>query len=84
MFNTLATNAFNARITQANLITKTDFDAKLLGLNRKITNNKSKRLLVENELNKLKTFDSIYFRGKIILMKMVRKIIIYFNHFLSI
>ena len=84
MFNTLATNAFNARITQANLIRKTDFDAKLLGLNRKITNNKSKRLLVENELNKLKTFDSIYFRGKIILMKMVRKIIIYFNHFLSV
>ena len=84
MFNTLATNAFNARITQANLIRKTDFDAKLLGLNRKITNNKSKRLLVENELNKLKTFDSIYFRGNIILMKMVRKIIIYFNHFLSV
>ena len=26
-FNTLATNLFNARIAQANLITKTDFDA---------------------------------------------------------
>ena len=33
-------------------------------LNRKITKNKSKYLLVENELNKLKTFDSGYFIGK--------------------
>ena len=34
-FNTLATNVFNAKIAQANLITKTDFDAKLLSHNRK-------------------------------------------------
>ena len=33
-------------------------------LNRKITANKSKHLLVENELNKLKTFDSSYFIGR--------------------
>ena len=33
-------------------------------LNRKITQNKSKHLLIENELNKLKTFDSGYFIGK--------------------
>ena len=33
-------------------------------LNRKITSNKSKHLLVENELKKLKTFDSSYFIGK--------------------
>ena len=46
------------------MIAKSDFDAKLSGLNRKITNNKSKHLLVENELNKLKTFDSSYFRGE--------------------
>ena len=45
-------------------MTKTDFDAKLSGLNRKITKNKSKHLLVENELNKLKTFDSSYFHAK--------------------
>ena len=43
------------------MITKTDFDAKLSSLNRKITQNKTKHLLVENELNKLKTFDSSYF-----------------------
>ena len=33
-------------------------------LNRKITANRSKNLLVENELQKLKTFDSSYFVGK--------------------
>ena len=49
---------------QANLITKKDFNAKLSSLNREITQNKPKHLLVENELNKLKTFDSSYFIGK--------------------
>ena len=29
-FNTLAVNVFNTRLAQANLITKTDFDAKLM------------------------------------------------------
>ena len=43
---------------------KTDFHAKLLGLNRKITQNKTKHLLVENVLSQLKTFDSGYFIGK--------------------
>ena len=46
------------------MITKTDFDAKLSSLNRKITENKTKHSLVENELNKLKTFDSSYFIDK--------------------
>ena len=32
-FNKLAVDVFNARIAQANLITKTDFDAKLSSLN---------------------------------------------------
>ena len=45
------------------MVTKTCFDAKLLGLNRKITANKTKNLHVENELNKLKTFDLSYFIG---------------------
>ena len=61
---TLAASIFNARLAQANLITKTDFDAKLLSLNRKNTSNKLRNLLVENELKKLKTFDSSYFIGK--------------------
>ena len=63
-FNKLAADVFNARLAQANLITKTDFDAKLSSLNRKITSNKTKHVLVENELKKLKTFDSSYSIGK--------------------
>ena len=55
---------FNARLAQANLITKTDFDVQLSSLNSKITQSKTKHLLVENESNKLKTFDSSYFIGK--------------------
>ena len=51
-FNTLATNVFNTRIAPANLVAKKDFDAKLSNLNRNITQNKSKHLLVE--LNTLK------------------------------
>ena len=47
-FNTLASDVFNARLAQANLITKTEFDAKLSSLNRKITSNKSKHLLKMN------------------------------------
>ena len=35
-FNTLAADVFNARLAQANLITKTDFDAKLSNLNKKL------------------------------------------------
>ena len=34
-FNQLAADIFNARLAQANLITKTDFDAKLSSLNKK-------------------------------------------------
>ena len=60
----LSTDVFNTRLAQANLIRKTDFDAKLSSLTRKITTNKTKYLLVENELKKLETFDSGYFRGK--------------------
>ena len=54
-FNTLAADVFNARLAQANLITKTDFDATFSSVNRKITANISKNLIVKNELNKLKT-----------------------------
>ena len=57
-------NVFNTRIAQANLFTKTDFDAKLSRLNKKITKNKSDHSLVQNEFNKLKTFDLSYFIGK--------------------
>ena len=54
-FNKLAADVFNARLAQANVITKTDFDAKLSSLNRKIMKDKTKHLLVQIELKKLKT-----------------------------
>ena len=63
-FNRLTADVFNARLAQAKLIAKTYFDAKLSSLNRKITENQTKRLLVENELKKLKTFDSSCFISK--------------------
>ena len=63
-FNTLAADVFNGRLAQANLITKTDFDSKLSNLNRKITSNKSKHLLLGNELKMLKKIDTSYFIGK--------------------
>ena len=37
------------------LITKTDFDAKLKNISDRVANNKSKDLLLDNELKKLKT-----------------------------
>ena len=52
------------RLAQANLITKIDFDDKLSNFNKKITSNKTKHVLVENEFKELKTFDSSYFIGK--------------------
>ena len=73
-FNILG-DVFNVRIVQANLITKTDFDAKLSNLNKKITSNKTKCFLVENELNKLKTLIRVTLLVRSILKKMVQKII---------
>ena len=74
-FNTLAADVFNARLAQANLITKTDFDAKLSSLNKKITANKTKHLLIGNELKKLKAFDLRYLEVQAISKKMAHKII---------
>ena len=49
-FNKLTAGNFAARLAQENLVTKTDFDDKLINLNRKITSNKTKHLLAENQL----------------------------------
>ena len=60
----MAASVFNARLAEANFITKTDFDVKLSSLYWKITANKSKDLLAENKLKKLKKFDTSCFIGK--------------------
>ena len=42
-------------LATASTLTKTDFDAKLKNISDRVTNNKSKDLLFDNELKKLKT-----------------------------
>ena len=44
-----------------NLVKKTDFDTKFKKISDRVTKNKSKHLLVENEFKKLKEFDLSYF-----------------------
>ena len=63
-FNKLTAENVAARLVQANLVTKTDFDDKLKNPNKKVNSNKAKRMLVKNELKTLETFNSIYFRSK--------------------
>ena len=53
-FNKLTTETFKARLTQANLVTKADFYDKPKDISKRIISNKSKHLLVENEMKKLK------------------------------
>ena len=48
----------------SSLVKETDYDTKLQDISKRITSNKTKYLLVENELKKLKTFDLSYFKGK--------------------
>ena len=49
-FNRLTTENFKARLAQANLVTKTEFDSKLEDISKRITRNKTKHQLVESEL----------------------------------
>ena len=55
---------FAARLKQADLVIKADFGDRLKSLIQKVNSNKTKHLLVENELKQLKPFYSIYFRGE--------------------
>ena len=50
----IATNLANTKVTQANLVTKTNFDNEVLTLDSKIPANKSKSESIENEQQKLK------------------------------
>ena len=56
--------AFDTTLKQTDLLTKTDFDTKLVNLNQNINSNKAKHLLVKKELKKLQTADSSYFIDK--------------------
>ena len=63
-FNNLTAENFAARLAQADLVTKDDFDNKLSNLNQIIVSNKIKHLVIENKFKKIKTFGSSYFRGE--------------------
>ena len=65
-FYKLTSENFTSKLARANLaskndianfVKKTDFDNKLKNLNKKVTSNKTKDVLVENEFKKSKTFD---------------------------
>ena len=50
-FNTLAVDVFNAKLAaQTDLIRKPEFDFELKGISDRVTKNKTKDLLVQNEL----------------------------------
>ena len=55
--NILVASVFNARLAQANLVTKTDFDNSVSYLDSKIDTNKTKNESIENKFKKIKTFD---------------------------
>ena len=52
----LAARVFDARLARANLMTKIDFDIILKKISDRVTLNKTKHLLVETELKKIKYF----------------------------
>ena len=83
-FNKLNAENFAARLKQVTLLAKTDFNDRLLSLNRKISPNKTKHVLVENEFKKLRRLGSIYFKGKSYFKKIVHKIIQCFSQFTDI
>ena len=70
-FNKLAAEHFAARLKQADLVSKTDFDNKLTRFNRKITSNNTKYLQVQKKLNSLIRKDYNFFLGRIYLTIMM-------------
>ena len=56
-FNKWTSKNIAARLKQANLVTKTEFDNKLTSFNKRITSNKTKYLEVKKKLESLITKD---------------------------
>ena len=64
-FNTLEADVFKARLAaQTELIRKPDFHSKLKGISDRVTKNKTKYFLVENEPKKIQKFYAAFFRSK--------------------
>ena len=73
----MAADVFKVRLTaQTDLIRKPDFDFKLKGISDGVTKNKTKYLLVENELKKkYKNLMLLILEVKVILKEVAYKII---------
>ena len=72
----MAADVFKARLAaQTDLIRKPDFDSKLKDISDTVTKNKTKYLLVENELKKPQNLMLRILEVKVFLKKMVHKII---------
>ena len=82
-FNKVTTENFQARLKQANLVSKTDFYNKLTSFNKRITSNKTKHLKVRKKLNGLLTKNYNFFLGRIHLQAMTDlKISLFINQHL--
>ena len=57
-FNKLTTENFKERLKPADLVSKNDFDNKLMTFNKNITSNKTKYLEIQKKLNSLTTRES--------------------------
>ena len=60
-FNKLTSENFAARLKQANVVTKTEFDNKITSFNKRVTTNKTTYLKVEKKLVSLITKDYNFF-----------------------
>ena len=63
-FNKLTVESFTAKLKQADLVGKTDFDNKITSFNKQITSNKTKLLEVQKKLISLITKDYNFFLGR--------------------
>ena len=63
-FNKLTSGSFAARLKQANLVSKTNFDNKVTSFNRLFTSNKTKHLEVQKKLDSLITKDYSFLLGR--------------------
>ena len=57
-FTKLTAENLAARLKQADLVNKTDFNNKLTTFSKRITSNKTKHLEIQNKLNSLRTKDN--------------------------
>ena len=84
-FNTLAADVFETSLAaQTDFIRKPDFDFKLKEISDRVTKNKTKHILIENELKNCKNLTLLILEGKVILYIKVNNNVkiqeIYFSH----